>query len=1432
MTINIDAILKWEVSTDVISSAKNSQERIKKLKQKNEELDNQINQFIKDADEYLKTKGKETTGYQFDDYVRELEQLANLQDDEKAKEILATAERLALHRNTVIENYQEKNYLSIYEKWQVEKIAKDLNKIDYKQAFQKLLWVSKDLIDDFSNESLESVIRNYSSIKKVLEKVKLSDKQRSHQVKDFDLSAEDISNDVVESPIKDSLEKAWYIKSGWSLDGWEIKGLKVLVDKLDEWKLKPLQILSLLGVNLREIERSKELINKINSDNIFDWIGDYDGNWLVEWDDKWLLYWQQLTEMLKRYEALNKKQFYKNITDILISIAKTHNLDWWNINIKSRQDLYNFMKQHPEAKYLFIRFYELSNVPDLSKSSEEIQTYVEVSSNIIEKNKNIKEALSILENKLGEKIDKSLKETISKLEKKLPTLKGKEKQQVEQLLQILKSPDLKKTILEKLRPSMMWVIVSLVRWDEWYWFGMWWRKEINKFIDSIDIWIWLFHWKTKANFLPSLVVKANKDIKLWKDGRLTITWWTNFWILEFAWFEIGRRLKTKMKELFDFQDIGEKELSVSWMVSSIKFISTAWWWIALNYRNDVEAWLEKNTERFADFIDEILDLIWKWDIKNNIEALAKKYKIKKEHLRQIVDNIETVKNMPWYKDVDWKILKNQIKQQYISVYRDAMSQYLVNFKDKKVEWWTIWITFILHFFPMPFLIPQINHYKTDYQINKADLLKKASYINYADKNLKSVNDLNLLANKLEATFGKDIKAKIVDNKLILNAVNWKDILDVVNIYVDPSKVNQIKYENGKLTIWNVWKIYATFLAEWDWIANYLFLWTDKVDGTIKLTKEIADSFKDNKPESILKKFTLSEIKEKIWDIATQYFIEKDGRLYIDENRDGKPDVDITNWGYEIIIDSKRVSYRKIDGSVLKIRYLKVDKIDKDWNELLNGKKLEWKMEEMSEIQKIDWMLDSLFEKNWIDFAKLKRDSDYPKFEKAKANNDYVEALDIAISLISKIKWTESLVKELKEISNWWNEILQVYTTDLLDRYFRADVEWLVKIYRKDLIGKALNEIEKLPDTLKLWNVNISKREVKSILIDLKSNNIDKIKKYLINLWFKWKKDSPIAEFFMYLAWTQKDQSIYTNIWKQLALAYSENVSSEIFGEKHNRKRVFKEIFEKNWLDTSIVDKVLGKLEKKLKNGEDVTYTQKGYENVIAFMTVAWIQDTGKEVKSTWKWLHSMAPWLVGAVEGSEVVLENSKDKVIDMIISNSEYANAIRDFMLALLDKAWVDVSDKDSVNFLRDDQLKNLLTNGEIRLNIDWKDLRIDLDRDFIAFAADKCWNVAVGMRLKGITISEIKWPSTILVRTGWIEFGSGWNWVINISSSDVQVRALAFVGGKGEKDRGKNNISSNSEQNENSGKPSWQTNVNIWWWEGTGSWGGSWTGGWDFGG
>jgi hypothetical protein len=45
-------------------------------------------------------------------------------------------------------------------------------------------------------------------------------------------------------------------------------------------------------------------------------------------------------------------------------------------------------------------------------------------------------------------------------------------------------------------------------------------------------------------------------------------------------------------------------------------------------------------------------------------------------------------------------------------------------------------------------------------------------------------------------------------------------------------------------------------------------------------------------------------------------------------------------------------------------------------------------------------------------------------------------------------------------------------------------------------------------------------------------------------------------------------------------------------------------------------------------------------------------------------------------------------------------------------------------------------LTNGQIKLNINGKEVDVKLDRKFIAFAYDVCGNVSVGMQIDGLSI------------------------------------------------------------------------------------------------
>jgi hypothetical protein len=340
-------------------------------------------------------------------------------------------EELAKQEKDVILSYERRAYIDDKADKFAEKVAKvsDFNialldylgikweeKVRYEQVpmstgavreIRETKTTAPTLFKEYEPATIESFIRNFDKISDILKNVDSKTLKQKRK------------------ELEQKLRQAGYYPDGGEFDkiGFsELPAVKAAVDFVNsnEELKKKVRILSWLftfGVTPQQIERSKIALDKTTPDNLFDWLGDYDGNGELTKDDKGIYHGEQLAEMFKRMEKMDSKNFYKNITNILQTASKLFGFDWQVPTIDNRQDLYNFMKQHPEAKYVLVKQYERLPVENLALDSKEMAKYLEAEEKVFEKNPFLAEIEKVVSDKLFEKLSMSEKDIIKQLEK-------------------------------------------------------------------------------------------------------------------------------------------------------------------------------------------------------------------------------------------------------------------------------------------------------------------------------------------------------------------------------------------------------------------------------------------------------------------------------------------------------------------------------------------------------------------------------------------------------------------------------------------------------------------------------------------------------------------------------------------------------------------------------------------------------------------------------------------------------------------------------------------------------------------------------------------------------------------------------------------------------------------------------------------------------
>lgn len=107
-------------------------------------------------------------------------------------------------------------------------------------------------------------------------------------------------------------------------------------------------------VELKDLLNTRTLLETVWVNKVEYVLCDYDNNWKYDEEDKWSMYWRQLLDAFLdaqrqfKIEWKPDSMLYENISSVFKSVGI-------DVDLKSKQDLYNLLMENPNAKYEFVR---------------------------------------------------------------------------------------------------------------------------------------------------------------------------------------------------------------------------------------------------------------------------------------------------------------------------------------------------------------------------------------------------------------------------------------------------------------------------------------------------------------------------------------------------------------------------------------------------------------------------------------------------------------------------------------------------------------------------------------------------------------------------------------------------------------------------------------------------------------------------------------------------------------------------------------------------------------------------------------------------------------------------------------------------------------------------------------------------------------------
>ncbi len=558
----------------------------------------------------------------------------------------------------------------------------------------------RELLSKFSDTKRE-IIFNSIEEKNKLKETLLTDETKA-VVSYLELKNEDVKDINFNSGLSliiswkawtdyDTWKQSWY-KADWFFWNSELEQLNNLSSKIDQDRLTKYIELKNQGIRLIDVANTKLVLNTVSFNEVYKVLFDVQNDLEVSQNDnKNIIKFKETYELVQKLiDSWKEKQVLNSISNIL-----------W-VEISSREELFNNLKNNPENKYKILKNITLLAWAWNSKSTyvSDILEYGKDATKVsLERKSRVDKYINEIFDKEKVELDKKYNTAISEFEKNIPEDK---KEQYIDLVKLLKSSESKKSFFENIKLNWVWILASLVEWKKWVWA---WASFSNRELDTylkektknivsgvnIDLWFANLWWKMVPWIWASIDLShdlSEETRAFWK------VWIINIIPYAVAWVETQLNLE-EIKNAW-FVDL-TKKAEYAW--ASVN-VSSLGWGLGLHYRNDQLKAIEQKEKSFNEFLenaiaDKGIDM---WYI-----ASMSDYTENKKYYDSFAKKINDI-----LKSQNFDSLQNDYKKAIISSLRISSSfvwreNMLKAAEENGYEFsgiW-IWVQFLAWFVPLP-----------------------------------------------------------------------------------------------------------------------------------------------------------------------------------------------------------------------------------------------------------------------------------------------------------------------------------------------------------------------------------------------------------------------------------------------------------------------------------------------------------------------------------------------------------------------------------------------------------------------------------------------------------------------------------------------------------------------------------------------------------
>lgn len=657
----------------------------------------------------------------------------------------------------------------------------------------------------------------------------------------------------------DEWESLWYDTLWWTKNSTQVNELNKFknVLKTDESKAKVFQSLLAYHKEWKTIisyEKESQKTLQFNEENIFDYLANVDS----------------------KTSSLTNKQIKEvfdnnNEKNVLTSISKIIRLGWWPlIEFGSKKELYEKITKDPWLKIYFETW-----LYSLTSSFLDFQDYVKNwwdTSSQLEKIAKFHEEIGIeLDKMFDAKFDIAIDNKIKEVEADTE-MDSQKKAELLANLRNAKTTE-KESIRNFFKIKSVWVIGSLIKWQEWAWAMMViWNNSANSIVRKIDIEVGA--WSFGSTIVPVvwLSISWTKEFTDTFEVYGKAGAWI-FWI--YAIWGANLQINREEVENASFDNFKVKKESV-WVAVNGWVSWVIWgatWWAWLTYNESLNEWMQQKKIRLERLLDKL-------DKFNNIKTLEEIDKLdlsmeNKEEEAIIKQEFKNIIICLWFKD--------SLTPEQISIIISATkASKLADFEKFcaiiwEQEWFTfkwvyLWIQFVAWFFPI--FVGWISAEK----ISIEKKTTKTSVPVYLDSSINHSEEALSINESLKSIW---ITVQFDETTWFYSLSPIETIKNKLNIFITQESLASIKIENDSLIIWKVPSIFFNTSLRKETKVNELFIWWRDWKILDLSNPETISLMQNNSPTSYITMVEGENTKKE--SLFEREVAEKDYQKYLESN---------------------------------------------------------------------------------------------------------------------------------------------------------------------------------------------------------------------------------------------------------------------------------------------------------------------------------------------------------------------------------------------------------------------------------------------------------------------------------------------------------------------------------------------------------------------